>query len=84
MGRLPVCVRRAMSSGALQKLADASRLDPAHVGVRLDATEIMLDLGEADEARRLIGSLTDDADPRVPQLRARLQFMGEWAKTRRR
>ncbi len=64
-------------SGALQKLADASRLDPAHVGVRLDATEIMLDLGEADEARRLLGNLTDDADPRVAQLRARLQFMGE-------
>ncbi len=65
------------ASGALQKLADASRLDPAHVGVRLDATEIMLDLGEADEARRLLGNLTDDADPRVAQLRARLQFMGE-------
>ena len=64
-------------SGALQKLADASRLDPSHVGVRLDATEIMLDLGEADEARRLLGKLPDDADPRVPQLRARLQFMGE-------
>ena len=63
--------------GALQKLAEASRLDPAHVGIRLDATEIMLDLGEADEARRLIGNLPDDADPRVPQLRARLQFMGE-------
>lgn len=60
---------------ALQKLADASRLDPAHVGVRLDATEVMLDLNEADEASRLLGSLTDDADPRVPQLRARLKFM---------
>ncbi|MBZ0069219.1 MAG: co-chaperone YbbN [Thiobacillus sp.] len=64
-------------SGALQMLAEASKLDPAHVGVRLDATEIMLDLGEADEARRLLGNLTDDADPRVAQLRARLQFMGE-------
>ncbi|MHB1052513.1 MAG: tetratricopeptide repeat protein [Thiobacillus sp.] len=64
-------------SGALQKLAEASRLDPDHVGIRLDATEIMLDLGEADEARRLIGNLTDDADPRVSKVRARLQFMGE-------
>jgi putative thioredoxin len=64
-------------SAALQTLAEASKLDPAHVGVRLDATEIMLDLGEADEARRLLGNLTDDADPRVAQLRARLQFMGE-------
>ena len=62
--------------GALQTLADASKLDPAHVGIRLDAMEIMLDLGEADEARRLLGTLPDDADPRVPQLKARLQFMG--------
>ncbi len=65
------------TSGALQKLAEASRLDPDHVGIRLDATEIMLDLGEADEARRLIGNLPDDIDPRVPKVRARLQFMGE-------
>ena len=64
-------------SAALQTLAEASKLDPAHVGIRLDATEIMLDLGEADEARRLLGNLTDDADPRVAQLKARLQFMGE-------
>jgi putative thioredoxin len=61
---------------ALQKLADASRVDPNHLGVRLDAAEIMLDLGGADEARCLIGSVSDDADPRVPQLKARLQFMG--------
>jgi putative thioredoxin len=61
---------------ALQWLADASRIDPDHVGVRLDAAEIMLDLNEADEARRLIGSVPDDADPRVPALKARLQFMG--------
>jgi len=63
-------------SAALQALAEASRVDPAHLGVRLDAAEIMLDLGEADEARRLIASVPDDADPRVAQLKARLQFMG--------
>ncbi len=63
-------------SAALQKLADASKIDPSHVGVRLDAAEIMLDLNEADEARRLIAGVADDADPRVPQLKARLQFMG--------
>jgi len=63
-------------SAALQILADASRIDPGHLGVRLDAAEIMLDLNEADEARRLLASVTDDADPRVPQLKARLQFMG--------
>lgn len=62
-------------SAALQKLADASKIDPSHVGVRLDAAEIMLDLNEADEARRLIAGVADDADARVPQLKARLQFM---------
>ncbi len=62
--------------GALQLLAEASKIDPVHLGVRLDAAEIMLDLNEADEARRLIGSVPDDADPRVPALKARLQFMG--------
>jgi putative thioredoxin len=61
---------------ALQLLAEASKQDPQHLGVRLDAAEIMLDLSEADEARRLIGSVPDDADPRVPQLKARLQFLG--------
>jgi putative thioredoxin len=62
-------------TAALQKLADASRLDPAHVGVRLDVAEIMLDLNEADKARRLLGSVPEDADPRMPKLTARLQFM---------
>jgi len=63
-------------SAALQLLADASRLDPGHLGVRLDAAEIMLDLNEADEASRLLASVSDDADPRVAQLKARLQFLG--------
>src|SRR5512143_1366311 len=63
-------------AGALKLLAEASKIDPGHIGVRLDAAEIMLDLNDADEARRLIGSLPDDADPRVAQLKARLQFVG--------
>jgi putative thioredoxin len=63
-------------AGALRLLGEASKLDPSNVGVRLDAAEIMLDLNEADEASRLLGSVPDDADPRVPQLKARLQFMG--------
>ena len=63
-------------TSALKLLAEASRLDPGHIGVRLDAAEIMFDLNEADEARRLIGSVPDDADSRVPALKARLQFMG--------
>ena len=63
-------------TGALKLLAEASQIDPGHLGVRLDAAEIMLDLGEADEATRLVGSVPDDADPRVAQLKARLQFLG--------
>ncbi|MBI1284347.1 MAG: tetratricopeptide repeat protein [Thiobacillus sp.] len=62
-------------TGALQLLAEASKLDPGHLGVRLDAADIMLDLNEAEEARRLIASVPDDVDPRVPQMKARLQFM---------
>ncbi len=62
--------------GALQRLAEASKLDPAHVGVRLDAAEIMLDLNENEEARRLLENVANDADPRAAQLRARLQFAG--------
>jgi putative thioredoxin len=61
---------------ALQLLAEASKLDPQHIGIRLDAAEIMLDLSEADEAQRLLGSVPEDADPRVPQLKARLKFLG--------
>ncbi|HMM46402.1 MAG TPA: tetratricopeptide repeat protein [Thiobacillaceae bacterium] len=61
---------------ALKYLAEASMLDPAHTGVRLDAAEIMFDLGETDEARRLVESVPDDADPRAAQLKARLQFAG--------
>ncbi len=64
------------TAGALKLLAEASKLDPAHIGVRLDAAEIMLDLNETDEASRLLGGVPDDADPRVPQLKARLQFLG--------
>jgi len=63
-------------TAALQTLAEASKIDPNHIGVRLDAAEIMLDLGEADEGRRLLASVADDADPRVAQLKARLRFMG--------
>ncbi|AAZ96472.1 thioredoxin [Thiobacillus denitrificans ATCC 25259] len=67
---------RGDSAAALERLAEASRLDPAHLGVRLDAAENMLDLGEADEASRLLASVPDDADPRVAQLKARLRFTG--------
>ncbi|MDA8128316.1 MAG: co-chaperone YbbN [Betaproteobacteria bacterium] len=77
LSRQAAAVRAAGdAAGALELLAEASRMDPGHIGVRLDAAEIMLDLNEADEARRLLGGVPDDADPRVPALKARLQFMG--------
>jgi putative thioredoxin len=63
-------------AGALQLLGEASKLDPHNIGVRIDAAEIMLDLNEPGEAERLIGSVPDDADPRVAQLKARMQFAG--------
>ncbi|MBT9539557.1 co-chaperone YbbN [Thiobacillus sp.] len=76
--RAQAAVARAAGDpgAALQLLADASRLSPDDVGIRLDAAEIMLDLREAEEAQRLIGNVADDADPRVPHLKARLQFLG--------
>lgn len=60
--------------GASQLLAEALKLDATHIGVRLDAVEIMLDLGETAEAERLLGSVADDADPRAAQMKARLRF----------
>ncbi len=68
--------RAGDTAGALQLLTEASKLDPVHLGVRLDAAEIMLDLNEVEEARRLMAGINDDADPRVPQIAARLQFAG--------
>src|SRR5512143_16974 len=59
-------------AGALRLLAEASKLDPMNVGVRLEAAEIMFDLNETAEVERLLASLPDDADPRVPQLKARM------------
>jgi putative thioredoxin len=60
--------------GALQRLEEASKLDSGHAGVRLDAAEIMLDLGETAEAERLVDGVADDAEPRVAKLKARLRF----------
>ena len=63
---------------ALQLLAEASKLDPANEGVRLDAAEILLDLGQTDEATRLVDSLspTTRMEDRARQILARLSFSG--------
>jgi putative thioredoxin len=64
------------TAGALQTLAEASKLDMANENVRLDAAEILLDLGQTDEAARLLDSLSPAtrAETRAQQLLARLTF----------
>lgn len=59
--------------GALQKLAEASRLDPANEWVRVDSAEILLAQGKAEEALQLLDTLKDMdilKDARVAQLAA--------------
>lgn len=64
------------TAGALQTLAEASKLDPANEEVRLDAAEILLDLGQLDEAGHLLDSLSPvtRAESRAQQQLARLTF----------
>ena len=57
--------------GAMRKLSEASALDPSNEWVRVDAAELSLLQGNADEARSLLESLRDPAvqkDARVLQL----------------
>ncbi|MEW6678673.1 MAG: co-chaperone YbbN [Pseudomonadota bacterium] len=63
-------------AGALQTLGEASRLDAQNEDVRIDAADILLDLEEADEAKRLLDSLSPvkQMDDRVQRLRAKLAF----------
>ena len=59
--------------GALQKLSEASALDPNNEWVRVDAAELLLHKGETHEAQRLLDSLKDVdvlKDARVLQLKA--------------
>ncbi|MBI5329290.1 MAG: co-chaperone YbbN [Betaproteobacteria bacterium] len=68
-------------AGAMQTLAAASNLDISNEDVRIDAAEVLLELNEADEARRLLDSLSADnkASSRVQQLLAKLAFAGSGA-----
>lgn len=70
-------------AGALQQLAQAAVLDPNNEWVRVDSAEIMLALGEVDEAQRLLDSLRDPGiikDGRVLQLMAQVRLMGMQAE----
>ncbi len=64
------------TAGALQTLAEAARLDRTNEDVRLDAAEILLDLGQTEEAARLLNSLSPATrmEDRPQQLLARLTF----------
>jgi len=64
------------AAAALKTLAEASKLDPQNEAVRLDAAELLAELGELDEARRLLDSLapTTRMDERAQRLQAKLNF----------
>jgi putative thioredoxin len=67
--------------GALHKLAEAAKLDPADEAIRVDTAAILLDRNETDAAARLLAGLSPDSarQPRVAQLLSRLQFVAEGA-----
>ena len=61
---------------ALQLLAEASSLDAGNEKVRLDAADILLEMNELDEARRLIDSLSPATrmDEQAQRISAKLNF----------
>ena len=61
---------------ALQTLAEASKLDKTNENVRIDAAEILFDLGTADEAKGLLDTLSPvtQMDERVQRLRTQIAF----------
>ena len=63
-------------AGALQTLAEASKLEKTNENVRIDAAEILFELGTADEAKGLLDTLSPvmQMEERVQRLRARLAF----------
>jgi putative thioredoxin len=64
------------TAGALQTLAEASKLDPGNEKVRIDAAEILFELEQFDEVQRLLDSLSPDgqADERARRVQAALSF----------
>ena len=91
---LRIAAGRARDQGnlaqALQLLAEASKLDTRNEAVRLDAADILVELGQLDEARRLFDSLSHAArlEERAQQIEARLNFaqggVGDEAELRSR
>jgi len=65
--------------GALQRLAEATELDPNNEWVRVDAAELLLAQHNAEGAQRLLDTLKDMEilkDARVLQLKAQARLMG--------
>jgi putative thioredoxin len=63
--------------GALQTLAEATALDPDDELVRVDAAELLLAKGDAEDAQRLLDTLQDVdilKDARVLQLKAQVRL----------
>jgi len=63
--------------GALQKLSEASTLDPDNERVRVDAAELLLAMGNPDDAQPLLDSLKSPdilKDARVLQLKAQVRL----------
>ena len=60
----------------LALLAEAAQTDPNNEAVRLDTAEVLIDLGEFDQARALLNSLSPlvKMDERANELTAKLQF----------
>ena len=63
--------------GALQKLAEAAKLEPNNEAVRVDSAEILLVQGKAEEAQGLLDTLKSHdilKDARVLQLKAQVRL----------
>ncbi len=79
-GELHIAAGRARDQGdlaqALRLLGEAAKLDMQNEAVRLDAADILVELGQLDEARRLFDRLSPLArmDEHAQQVLARLGF----------
>lgn len=66
---------------ALGKLVEATRAAPEDEGVRLDATEVLMQLGRNDEAQQLLAADYPQEADRAAALRARLALAAGAADT---
>lgn len=67
---------RGDSAAARSQLLKAIAVDPRHEAARLDLAELLLDVGDLDEARRVLEEIADRVrdSQRLNALRARLQL----------